>query len=47
MQARAFRNPKYVGDPTNAVRIFNDKEVDELLILDIQASRQGRSPDSK
>ncbi len=44
-KTRAFRNPKYVGDPTNAVRIFNDKEVDELLILDIQASRQGRSPD--
>lgn len=40
-----FRNPKYVGDPINAVRIFNKKEVDELLILDIDATREGRGPD--
>ncbi len=40
-----FDNPKYVGDPINAIRIFNDKEVDELMVLDIEASRQGRSPD--
>jgi imidazole glycerol-phosphate synthase subunit HisF len=32
-----FRKPSYVGDPINAVRIFNDKEVDELILLDIQA----------
>ncbi|MEC7217652.1 MAG: HisA/HisF-related TIM barrel protein, partial [SAR324 cluster bacterium] len=30
-----FREPKYVGDPLNAVRIFNEKEVDELIVLDI------------
>jgi imidazole glycerol-phosphate synthase subunit HisF len=36
-----FAAPKYVGDPINAVRIFNDKEVDELILLDIDASRRG------
>src|SRR3982074_2958686 len=39
-----FRNPKYVGDPINAIRIFNDKEVDELVLLDITASRTGKGP---
>lgn len=39
-----FRNPTYVGDPINAVRIFNDKEVDELIFLDITASIERRSP---
>ena len=33
-----FKNPTYVGDPINAVRIFNDKEVDELIFLDITAT---------
>ena len=40
-----FREPKYVGDPLNAVRIFNEKEVDELIVLDINASTQGNEPD--
>lgn len=40
-----FEQPKYVGDPLNAVRIFNEKEVDELMVLDIDATRQGREPD--
>lgn len=40
-----FGSPKYVGDPLNAVRIFNEKEVDELTVLDIDASRLGREPD--
>jgi cyclase len=39
-----FRDPKYVGDPINAIRIFNEKEVDELLVLDIAASRERREP---
>lgn len=39
-----FRDPKYVGDPINAIRIFNDKEVDELIVLDIKASVDGRGP---
>jgi imidazole glycerol-phosphate synthase subunit HisF len=40
-----FDNPKYVGDPINAVRIYNEKEVDELVVLDIDATVQGREPD--
>src|SRR5262245_38931789 len=40
-----FSKPKYVGDPINAIRIFNDKEVDELLVLDITASKERREPD--
>jgi cyclase len=40
-----FADPKYVGDPINAVRIFNEKEVDELVLLDIEASREHREPD--
>lgn len=39
-----FKSPKYVGDPINAVRIFNEKEVDELIILDINASKEGNEP---
>lgn len=39
-----FRDGKYVGDPINAVRIFNEKEVDELIVLDIDATVQGREP---
>lgn len=39
-----FSDPKYVGDPINAVRIFNEKEVDELMVLDIDATREGRGP---
>lgn len=39
-----FRQPKYVGDPVNAVKIFNDKEVDELVFLDIEASRANNGP---
>jgi imidazole glycerol-phosphate synthase subunit HisF len=40
-----FKSPKYIGDPINAIKIFNDKEVDELVFLDILATRQKRSPD--
>lgn len=39
-----FRNPKYVGDPINAIKIFNEKEVDELMVLDITASKKNRKP---
>jgi cyclase len=42
-----FNNPKYVGDPINAVRIFNEKESDELTILDIDATRLNKEPDYK
>ena len=39
-----FSKPVYIGDPINAIKIFNTKEVDELIILDISASRDGRPP---
>ena len=42
-----FANPKYVGDPINAVRIFNEKEADELVVLDIEATALGREPNYK
>lgn len=42
-----FKNPKYVGDPINAVKIFNEKECDELVVLDIDATTTGVEPDYK
>jgi cyclase len=39
-----FTNPKYVGDPINAVKIFNEKEVDELIVLDVDATVLGKEP---
>lgn len=39
-----FKKHQYVGDPINAVKIFNEKEVDEIVILDISASRERRPP---
>ncbi|MCC6225842.1 MAG: imidazole glycerol phosphate synthase subunit HisF [Microthrixaceae bacterium] len=41
-----FSHPRYLGDPVNALRIFNTKEVDELIILDIEATSQDRRPNS-
>ncbi len=40
-----FKSSKYVGDPINAVRIFNEKQVDELMVLDIDATVENREPD--
>ena len=42
-----FGQPKYIGDPLNAVRIFNEKQVDELMVIDIDNSRLGRAPNEK
>lgn len=39
-----FQAPRYLGDPINVVKIFNDKEVDELVFLDITATAEGRAP---
>lgn len=39
-----FKDPRYIGDPINAVWIFNQKMVDELIFLDITASRMPREP---
>lgn len=42
-----FKNPKYIGDPINTVRIFNEKEVDELIFLDIDATPKNKEPNYK
>ena len=42
-----FNHLTYIGDPINTVRIFNDKEVDELIILDIDVSKSNAEPDYK
>src|SRR6516164_6684448 len=39
-----FKDHKYVGDPINAVKIFNEKEVDEIVVLDISATAENRGP---
>ena len=44
VKTRRFKDGKYLGDPRNIVRIFNDKEVDELVVLDIGASEIGSGP---
>ena len=44
VKTRRFSEPKYIGDPINAVRIFNEKEVDELMVLDIDASSKDKEP---
>jgi cyclase len=45
VKTRSFKGRRYVGDPINVVRIFNDKEVDEIVILDIGATALSRGPD--
>ena len=40
-----FKNSRYVGDPMNAIRIFNKKKADELIFLDIMATKENRIPD--
>jgi len=40
-----FKDPKYLGDPINIVKIFNEKEVDEIVFLDIMAIPENRKPD--
>lgn len=45
VKTQGFKDPKYVGDPINAVRIFNEKEADELMVLDIDATVKKVEPD--
>lgn len=45
VKTQRFKEPKYVGDPINAVKIFNEKEADELIVLNIDATVNGREPD--
>jgi imidazole glycerol-phosphate synthase subunit HisF len=42
-----FKNPNYIGDPLNAIKIFNEKKVDELIVLDIEASKNKKEPNYK
>jgi len=44
VKTQQFKNPVYIGDPINAVRIFNEKEVDELVLLDITATTENKEP---
>jgi imidazole glycerol-phosphate synthase subunit HisF len=44
VKTKQFKKPTYIGDPINAVKIFNEKEVDELIFLDINASKENRKP---
>jgi cyclase len=45
VKSTRFKDFRYIGDPLNAIRIFNDKKADELIFLDILASEQGRCID--
>lgn len=45
VKTRQFKTPRYIGDPINAVKIFNEKEADELMVLDIDASVNQVEPD--
>ena len=47
VKTKNFLDPKYVGDPLNAVKIYNELEVDELLVLDIDATVKGLNPNEK
>jgi cyclase len=44
VKTAGFKDPKYVGDPINAVKIFNEKEADEIVVVDIDASASGAEP---
>jgi cyclase len=44
VKTRRFKDPIYIGDPMNALKIFNEKEVDEVAVLDIRATPEERGP---
>lgn len=44
VKTKAFKSPTYVGDPINAIKIFNEKEVDELIFIDIEATQEQSIP---
>lgn len=46
-KTQKFKKPTYIGDPLNAIKIFNEKEVDELMFLDIDATVENREPNYK
>ena len=44
VKTKQFKNPQYIGDPLNAAKIFNDAKADELILLDITATKDGKEP---
>ena len=40
VKTKQFKNPRYIGDPVNAIRIFNEKEVDELVVLHLRIQKR-------
>ena len=44
VKTETFKNPNYIGDPINTVKIFNEKKADELIIMDIYATTQNYEP---
>jgi cyclase len=44
VKGERFKNHTYVGDPINTLKLFNDKEVDEIVVLDISATNKKRTP---
>ena len=47
VKTKNFKNPRYIGDPINTIKIFNEENVDELFIADIDATVKGCEPDYK
>lgn len=47
VKTEKFSNPIYIGDPINAIRIYNEKEVDEIVVLDIGATKNGKGVNFK
>ena len=45
VKTKNFKNPVYLGDPINTIKIFNEKKADEITVLDIKASFQKKEPD--
>ena len=45
VKTKKFKSHKYLGDPLNAIKIFNELEVDELCLLDISATKSNKEPD--
>ena len=44
VKTKQFKNPVYLGDPINAIKIFNEKQADELVVIDITASKTNQGP---
>ena len=47
VSTQQFKSPIYIGDPINTIKLFNDKHVDEIILLDIRSSSNGNLPNYK